>query len=261
MMRAGHAITGLCAGLAAAPALGVTSPAAVVFGGVVTSGAALLPDLDHPGATATRRLGWLTRGLSKGLRAGSAHLYEATKGPRDENCNGTHRHMTHSVLFAALLGTLVGFGSHWAAVWHPAAGLAAVLLPVLFCLLLAQAQFGHWVAVAVVAAAVPMLTSQAGPMATMNDLAGPIGVLIGIGCVVHCLGDAITKAGCPFLFPIPIAGETWYEIRPPAFLRFRAGGPVEKVLTTIVFIPLAAWLMLEAVVPQVPAYLVTAVGL
>ncbi len=261
MMRAGHAITGLCAGLAAAPAVGVTSPTGVILGGTVASGAALLPDLDHPGATATRRLGWMTRGLSKGLRACSARLYEATKGPRDENCEGTHRHMTHSLLFAALLGALVGFGSRLAASWHPIAGFAAVLLPVLFCLLLAQAQFGHWVAAPVIAAAVPMALSDAGPVAAMNDLAGPIGILIGIGCFVHCLGDAITKAGCPFLFPLPIAGETWYEIRLPAFLRFRAGGSVEKGLTAVVFTPLAAWLLLITIAPRVPTYLTTAVGL
>ncbi|MDR7299941.1 metal-dependent hydrolase [Haloactinomyces albus] len=261
MMRAGHAITGLCAGLAAAPALGVTSPSAVVLGGVVTAGAALLPDLDHPGATASRRLGRLTRGLSHGLRACSASLYAATKGPRDENGNGKHRHMTHSLLFAVLLGALVWFGSQLAAEWHPAAGFAAVVAPVLFCLMLAQAQFGHWVAVATTAAAMPILTGQDGPVAAMNDLAGPIGVLIGLGCFVHCLGDAITKAGCPFLFPIPIAGETWYEIRPPAFLRFRAGGRVEKVLTTVVFIPLAVWLLLITLAPLDPTGLMATIGL
>lgn len=261
MMRAGHAITGLCAGLAAAPVLGVTTPSAAVLGGVVTAGAALLPDLDHPGATASRRLGWMTGGLSRALRACSAKLYAATKGPRDERGNGKHRHMTHSLLFAALLAAAVGFGSQYAATWHPLAGFAAVVVPVVFCLMLAQAQFGHWVAVATVAAVMPMLTSQARPVAAINDLAGPIGLLIGVGCFVHCLGDAVTKAGCPFLFPLPIAGETWYEIRPPAFLRFRAGGAVEKVLTAVVFIPLAAWLLLTTLAPLVPAPVVAMVGL
>ncbi len=260
-MRAGHAITGLCAGLAAGPALGVTTPSAVVLGGVVTSGAALLPDLDHPGATATRRMGWLTAGLSRALRACSAKLYAATKGPRDERCNGKHRHMTHSLLFAVLLGVVVGVGSGYAATWHPLGGLAAVTVPVVFCLLLAQAQFGHWVAVASAAALMPVLTHEPDPVAAVNDLAGPVGVLIGLGCFVHCLGDAVTKAGCPFLFPMPIAGETWYEIRPPAFLRFRAGGAVEKVLVAAVFVPLAAWLLLSTLAPLVPTRIVAVIGL
>lgn len=261
MMRAGHAITGLCAGLAATPALGVTTPSATVLGGVVTAGAALLPDLDHPGATASRRLGWMTRGLSHALRACSAKLYAATKGPRDERGNGKHRHMTHSLLFAALLAGLVGLGSQYAAGWHPLVGFAAVVAPVVFCLMLAQAQFGHWVALATVAAVMPLLTNEASPVAAINDLAGPIGILIGLGCFVHCLGDAITKAGCPFLFPLPIAGETWYEIRPPAFLRFRAGGPVEKVLTTVVFVPLAGWLLLITLAPLVPPRIIATIGL
>jgi hypothetical protein len=45
----------------------------------------------------------------------------------------------------------------------------------------------------------------------------------------------LTEAGCPFLFPIPIAGETWYEIRPPRVLRFRTGKKVEKRLIFPVF--------------------------
>jgi hypothetical protein len=56
---------------------------AVVFG-ATTAGFALLPDLDHPRARASRLLGPLTGLISWLLRRVSAALYALTKGPRDE---------------------------------------------------------------------------------------------------------------------------------------------------------------------------------
>jgi hypothetical protein len=61
-----------------------------------------------------------------------------------------------------------------------------------------------------------------------------VGLLFGgaaaLGCFVHDLGDALTLSGCPFLWPLPIAGELWYELRPPRALRFRTGGRIEQSL-------------------------------
>lgn len=62
----------------------------------------------------------------------------------------------------------------------------------------------------------------------LADSSGWLGLAVALGCFTHCLGDALTKSGCPFLFPIPIAGETWYELRPPRWLRFRTGGGFES---------------------------------
>jgi membrane-bound metal-dependent hydrolase YbcI (DUF457 family) len=57
-----------------------------------------------------------------------------------------------------------------------------------------------------------------------------VGAAMAAGCFAHCLGDALTLSGCPFLWPVPIRGETWWEIRPPRFLRFRTGGVVERLV-------------------------------
>jgi hypothetical protein len=43
--------------------------------------------------------------------------------------------------------------------------------------------------------------------------------------------------------PIPIAGETWYEIRPPKLLRFRTGKKVENRLVFPIFVVLAVLLV------------------
>src|SRR5438094_717505 len=73
--------------------------------------------------------------------------------------------------------------------------------------------------------------------------AGWLGIAVAAGCLTHCLGDALTEAGCPFLFPVPIAGETWYEIRPPRFLRFKTGKKVENRLIFPVFVLLGVLLV------------------
>jgi membrane-bound metal-dependent hydrolase YbcI (DUF457 family) len=222
MMGHSHALTGWCAGLAVAPMVGLHTLPEVLPFATASAGYALLPDLDHPHATASRFLGPVTGLLSKMLRACSRGLYALTKGPRDENCTGTHRHMTHTVAFALLLGWLATgiseLGGGWAV-----GGIIA------FGLFLAADVLGDWLLVVSVTAA--GFTAYVGGLDdALTSSTGWVGAAVALGCVVHCLGDAATKSGCPFLWPVPIAGETWYELRPPKWLRFRTGGGVEKLL-------------------------------
>ncbi|HJQ45668.1 MAG TPA: metal-dependent hydrolase [Amycolatopsis sp.] len=239
-----HALTGWCAGLAIAPAVGAGTVHQAVAFAATTAGFALLPDLDHPGASASRLLGPLTEMLSWLLRHASALLYALTKGPRDERGKGTHRHMSHTLLFAAGLGALTMWGTR-AGGWPVVAGVA------LFGLLLAAQALGDWLLlVAGGAVAWWALTSSAA--GELQHLTGWLGIAVAAGCVAHCLGDALTESGCPFLFPVPIAGETWYELRPPGFLRFRTGGRVERLVIAPLFI-LAAVALLPGVLEALTA--------
>jgi membrane-bound metal-dependent hydrolase YbcI (DUF457 family) len=240
MMGRTHALTGWCAGLALAPVVGAgTVHQAVVFG-ATTAGFALLPDLDHPGASASRLLGPLTGLLSWILRRTSAALYALTKGPRDEKVTGQHRHMSHTVLFALGLGAATAAGTRAGGPW-------AVAGVVIFGLLLGAAALGDWL-LPVAAGGVAWWIFTAGPdhARELSEVSGWLGVAVAAGCFAHCLGDSMTVAGCPFLFPIPIAGETWYEIRPPRALRFRTGKKVENRLIFPVF-AIAAVLLIPGV--------------
>lgn len=230
MMGRTHAATGVLAGLLLGPAIGLHGLAEVGPFAATCAGYALLPDLDHPTSTVTRKLGPITRAASAGLRAASGALYRATKGPRDERCDGTHRHATHTLLFAAIVG---------AACWASTAawGGWAVLVWLAFGLLLAYDRLGKLVLMPIgigVASWLPQVDGPAGfgpaALAALQQSAGWLGLAVAIGAVVHCLGDAVTESGCPFLFPLPIAGETWYEIRPPRWLRFHTGKRVENWL-------------------------------
>lgn len=235
MMGRTHALTGLVAGLAVAPLIGVEGAHQVVVFATVTAGFALLPDLDHPGASASRLLGPFTAAASWLLRTASAATYRLTKGPRDEPGRGTHRHLTHTVLFALGLGGLTAWGTQAGGPW--AAAAVAV-----FALLLAEAALGDWVLLLAGGAVSWWAVSSPAGIAELAPLAGWLGIAVAVGCVVHCLGDALTLSGCPFLWPLPIAGETWYEIRPPRALRFRTGTAVENWLIFPAFAVAAAWL-------------------
>ncbi len=222
MMGTSHAVSGLAAGLALAHLTGHTDYATAAVLAVTTAGFALLPDLDHPGARASRLLGPVTGLLSRVLRWMSATLYRWTKGTRDEDWEGTHRHLTHTVLFAVSLGA-----GTWFAV--RAWGQWAILGVLVAGIVLACAALGDWLLVPAAGGIVVLLAS--GEWGQSLDGAGvPLALSVTVGCVVHDLGDALTLSGCPFLFPLPIAGETWYELRPPALLRFRTGGAVESLI-------------------------------
>lgn len=177
-----HGVSAAAAGLLLGSATGSSHGVCLILGAASFVGG-WVPDIDHRNSTITRFvpvlgafLSWLARGFSR-------WLYAATKGPRDEDCSGEHRHATHTLLFAVGFGALVWLGVFRVAVWLE----------------------------------VP----------DARHLGFLVGAGMALGCFAHCLGDAATLSGCPFLFPLPIAGETWFEIRPPRVLRFRTGGVFE----------------------------------
>ena len=241
MMGRSHALSGWCAGLAAAPLIGLTSVAEVIPFAAATAGYALLPDLDHPGASASRLLGPLTRLVSGVVRAFSGVLYNLTKGPRDEDSTGKHRHATHTLAAAIGLGVLAaGLGDR---------GKWAVLAVAVTGLVLAADALGDWIVLAVLGAAgwsvagsvlpataVPGTTAADAVQAGLTEIGGWIGMAVGLGMFVHCLGDSLTRSGCPWLWPLPIRGETWYELRLPKLLRFRTGNWVERLLIVPVLV-------------------------
>lgn len=219
MLGTTHAASGWCAGLALGPALGAhTLPQAVVLA-TITAGAALLPDLDHPGSRASRLLYVFTGALSAVLQGLSQLLYRLTRGHADEYCDGEHRHFTHTLVFAGLLGA----GVNW---WVSTSRTWALVAVLVLAVMLVVDAFGDWF-LPIAAGAVLVAAVNTDEMAAITSW---LGIAVGVGCLVHCLGDALTESGCPILWPLPILGETWYELRPPAFLRFRTGGGVELAL-------------------------------
>ncbi|PSM41069.1 hypothetical protein C6Y14_24115 [Streptomyces dioscori] len=245
MMGPAHSLSGAAAWLgvgAAAAAAGHTMPWPVlVAGALICAGAALAPDLDHKAATISRAFGPVSRGLCEIVDKLSYAVYKATKKPGDPSRSGGHRTLTHTWLWAVLIGAgasvLAITGGRWAVL-----ALLAVHMVLAIEGLLWRATRGSssdvlvWLLAAASAWIIAGVLDKPGNGADwLFTEPGQeylwLGLPIVLGALVHDIGDALTVSGCPILWPIPIGRKRWYPIGPPKVLRFRAGSWVElKVL-------------------------------
>lgn len=235
MMGPTHAASGAAAGIATAITLSATGVAditaaeAVVFTGI-TSGAALVPDLDHPSATIARTFGPVTRLAAVATDKVSAATINATRGKRDKAVTGGHRGLTHT-----LLGVALAAGASWAAIaaWGHYAALALFFLFVTFSmhsLFRNQTQkLGTLVSTGIAAA----LTAACWFYLPASVSAPALATAVVVGGIAHILGDAPTHSGVPNpLAPlVSIKGKRWGRVHLlPKGLRFSASGPMDKVL-------------------------------
>ncbi len=235
MLGRDHALLGGLGYLTVAPMI-LHSPTWPNLGvGCVTSAAfALLPDIDEPGSTVSRKLGPISRSVS--------HLISAVAGG--------HRQATHSFLFAALVGVAT-----WFALFNPVAMsiiVAASFLLVFRMLLPGVLRHVPFVGIAGLALAGASaywayhLTAPAAGAITPSSewlLLATAG-----GCLWHLAGDALTVEGVPILW-MPFV---------PALKRFRVAVPLvghcgserESLLGVVMSVALT-WLMFKSVL--VPA--------
>lgn len=228
-----HAMSGLAAwagitALADTHAIGMVTPKSWVIGATLASGAALLPDIDHPGSTVARTFGAISRGISAAIGGISGFVYRTTSTRRDSKREGTHRGLTHTLVFAVLAGLIT------TAIVQVSEGSALGVLMFIFAGLAVRGIMHRWcprkdaILIMVTSLALTLMCwAWAGDQP--HDAAA-FGVAVMIGCTAHYIGDAVTEQGCPMLWPVPIFGRTWYPVAPPKLLRMRTGGKVEMVL-------------------------------
>jgi membrane-bound metal-dependent hydrolase YbcI (DUF457 family) len=275
-----HAMTGTLAGMGAAAALPMAPTPVRALVVIVFGGAALLPDLDHPSATAARSLGLVTRAIAYGMDRLSLQIYHATAGPKDPRDRASgHRLFTHTPVACVLAGAITGL---IALAYPPAAALVCALLGGLLTLPLsrffrfvaASTRLALRVTVTAVAPgvgrdlerfvrdlnqAVGWLFFLAGGglgwwvLTTMPVWAWTIPVAVTLGCLVHIAGDLVTNSGVPILW-CPLVGthreRRWAPVRTFSF--FDAGGPEELGIIRWVLLGanlLAALALLGLLVP------------
>jgi membrane-bound metal-dependent hydrolase YbcI (DUF457 family) len=251
MMGPAHSLSGaavwLGVGAAAAYADHAMPWPVLVVGTLICAGAALAPDLDQPSATISRAFGPPSRLLAILIGNISAVVYNATRAKGERRRSGGHRTLTHTWVWAALVGA--GFSAA-AVVWGRWAVLVTLFVHVVLAvegLLWRMARVSSDVLVWLLGA------TSAWLLAAVLDEPGNgsdwlfqdqpylwIGLPIVLGAVVHTLGDALTVSGCPMLWPLPIAGKRWYPLGPPRFMRFRAGAWVENRILMPAFVVLGA---------------------
>lgn len=224
MLGKGHLLLGaagwLAVGAPAAELLGYELDAAeLAAGAVVGSGAAMLPDLDHPQATVSRSLGPLTA------------VPAAVLG----NLTGGHRQGTHSLLFAALAALACALALALTSGPWVALGICFFFASLVVCTLTEA----DGAVCAVLSALVAATLITVAPQQEWIWLA------VGGGCLLHMLGDVLTPGGVPPLWPLssarlslPVIGETgdWRE----KLVACACGLAACWLLATAVFAPLWA---------------------
>lgn len=220
-----HALTGAGAWLALTSTSGAAlgwyaQPTQVALAGsIVCAGAALLPDVDHPDGTIAWSLPPVKMGSLTVVPSPTMALCKGVEG-----FSGGHRHATHS-----LIGVSAFVGLAWAAalITPTIHGRSVAVGAGLLCVLL--------VAFAIKALGISrslaggrrrslfggVLGSWLGPWLLSVGSAGYVTwalgerwawlpVAVGVGALLHCLGDALTVEGVPWLWP--------FHPKPPKFL-------------------------------------------
>jgi membrane-bound metal-dependent hydrolase YbcI (DUF457 family) len=135
-----HAVTGAAAGAWAAVALR-PAPGVALAGIVVSAVAALVPDTDHPSSRLVRSFGLTVRWGTRRWCVGPGPLLCAAVRVVSHAATGRrHRGLSHSLVFALLVGGLTGGVSAW---WVPLSH--AVHLGLVCCLGVTAALVGDLV--------------------------------------------------------------------------------------------------------------------
>ncbi len=218
MMGRAHALSGMAAWLAGAPLLSHTTGwfqldlATWLTGAVVTAGAALAPDLDHPGSSsASNSLKPVTTGLSSLVSIVSFG----------------HRKGTHSFLGIAVFVGLMLLATGPLAPWGVI--VAAFLLTAFTCKAIGFNLF-RYIPIPGSQTLATIVTSAIMTWIVFAASAGNYDWFLwaaGLGFAIHIIGDAITVMGVPLFWPL---GK---DIR---FTQMRAGGPTEMMFLTPLFI-------------------------
>ncbi|EMF01743.1 metal-dependent hydrolase [Streptomyces mobaraensis NBRC 13819 = DSM 40847] len=242
MMGPAHSLSGAAAWLgvgAAAAGAGHPMPWPVLaVGALICAGAALAPDLDHKSATISRSFGPISRALCGVIDALSHSVYKATRGKGDPRRNGGHRTLTHTAVWAVLIGVgtslLAVEGGRWAVLGILFVHLVLAVEGLLWRMARTSSDVLVWLLGATSAWILAGVLDRPGNGSHWLFTDHPylwLGLPIVLGALVHDIGDALTVSGCPILWPLPIARKRWYPVGPPKSMRFRAGSRVEvKVL-------------------------------
>jgi membrane-bound metal-dependent hydrolase YbcI (DUF457 family) len=258
MMGPSHALSGAAVWLGGSWALDYyagyhQSPVEIAVGTAVCAGAALLPDLDlsgrvttgEGGATVSKAFGRVSLFVAEVVEKASLGVYSLTRLRHDPERDNGHRTLTHTLPFCAGMGALTTWACTAGGKWAVIAVLFLMLGFALRGLFHTFAEKAGWIIITVLSAGAAYATYLYLPAGRGYPL---LGVAVGVGCVVHLLGDIVTSAGVPILWPIPTGRRLWRMIGVPNGLSLAVGGRVETVLVrgTFTLVSLAAALGLAA---------------
>lgn len=165
------------------------SPVGVVTGALVTAGAALIPDADHHNATIAHSLPPLSNAMCAGIGAAA----------------GGHRHGTHSIIGIAVFAFIAWLAGLWTmhsdvfGTIYLGAGALSVLLIAFAANALKiipdRMRKSPWAVGIAIGAFIALFAPQE---------QGWFPLAMGVGVIVHVLGDMMTTGGCNLTWPVTI---------------------------------------------------------
>lgn len=209
MLGRSHTISGIAAAslILTFTQVGTNGPTRAATAIALIAGSAILPDIDHPGATISRSIPPVSQAISRVV----------------SRLAGGHRKGTHSILGWNVFGILAGFTSLWhltipaftviafdvpSIVVAPGLGIIAGFLAgiALAALHLDPGGVPGWI--------IALLMVGVGSISGLSPILA--GVLVSVGCMVHAVfGDGLTTQGVPYLYPFiktnfrfPVLGKT-----------------------------------------------------
>lgn len=215
----------------------------VAMSTAICAGAALWPDLDQHNSTVIKSFGLFGKASYEVVNTVSLAVYNLTKTKYDGRRDNGHRTLMHTTPMAILTGVLVSLGSMLAGTTEILGKTFAngqlfslVVMWIFMHLALgglfenkirkARKKFGPYLMMAASA----VLTFLTAGFLPEGETYGWLGIAVGAGMFIHCMGDLITKMGTPSVWPFKVKGKRWYDVALPSFMRMTTGGGVEKVL-------------------------------
>lgn len=219
MMGRSHWLSGLAAGVGGAYLTGVPIWDGIL-GAALCTGAAILPDIDHPRSTVSNMYGPLTRSFCWIMG----------------KLTGGHRRGTHSVAGVALLGIVAQLGVENR---ETIPGMVALSVIMILCLAGAVRimKIPGWIDDVL---PIPLVLG----VVVLTDIRlDTVPVAVMLGCLIHILGDMVTPMGCPIYWPV--SGK---NVR---FNLFKTNGRVERwivvPLLIIVIVAEFAWMFYSGI--------------
>ncbi|WP_280461067.1 metal-dependent hydrolase [Nocardia carnea] len=171
----------------------------LILGALITAGAALLPDIDHPGGTIGDSLGPLSNAVAKGVATVS----------------GGHRKGTHGLLFVLLAGWATWAGVNYLGRYFTLGVIFVMLAFGIRALHLTPRgdSFRAWGLCVLLAGGGTVLMDR-----WLPDSPYWLPFAIGLGALIHIVGDCLTDRGCPLLWPlkprlaVPIISRTGNKV-------------------------------------------------
>jgi len=219
MMGKTHWLTGLAAGVGGAYLTGIPVWDGIL-GAALCTGAAILPDIDHPRSTISNMYGPLTRGFCWIMG----------------KLTGGHRRGTHSIAGVGMLGVVAQLGVENR---HTVPGMVALSVIMILCLAGAVRimKIPGWIDDVL---PIPVVLA----VVCLTDIRlDTVPVAVMAGCLIHILGDMVTPMGCPIFWPF--SGK---NVR---FNLFKTNGITERYVVTplmiVIIVGTFAWMFYSGV--------------